>query len=180
MERIPADRLTGILDMFRCSLDEDIEEFLRFKAQIYKNRGWCSVYLLVNENELETHGAVKVEGYFTLSNKVLQLSEKVSKSRRKKFLNGLARDDDHMHFILIGQLGKYIERSDGTLTESEVCAKDLLDSAFEIIYQVKERIPCRCALIECKDEPQIRAIYENYGFSVLQKDGKLVQYFKML
>ncbi|MCM1039425.1 MAG: hypothetical protein NC434_08880 [Ruminococcus sp.] len=181
IEVVPAEQLAGTLDTYRCVYDDDIENFLRTKAITYENRGWCSTYLLVDEDKLAEQGNLFVAGYFTLSNKVMRLSETVSHNRRKKLFNGLKKDDNYMHFILIGQLGKHISTDEGQGEKSgAISAIEMLDKAFEIIYQVKERITCSCVLIECKDEPKIRKIYEEYGFLELQRDEKLIQYFMIL
>ena len=178
---VPAEQLAGTLNRYRCVYDDDIENFLHTKAITYENRGWCSTYLLMDEGKLVKQGDLFIAGYFTLSNKVMRLSETVSVSRKKKLFNGLKKDDDYMHFILIGQLGKHIYREAGYKSEYGLTsATEMLDNAFEIIYQVKERITCNCVLVECKDEPKIRKIYENYGFLELQRDEKLIQYFKIL
>lgn len=178
---VPAEQLAGTLSKYRCSYDDDIESFLRTKAIDYESRGWCSTYLLIDEDKLVKAGNLFIDGYFTLSNKVICLSESVSGSRRKKLFGGLKKNDNHMHFILIGQLGKHIYSEKGHKSEyGQTSAVEMLDKAFEIIYQVKERITCNCVLIECKDEPKIRKIYEEYGFSELQRDEKLIQYFKIL
>ena len=54
----------------------------------------------------------------------------------------------------------------------ETNAVEMLDKAFEIIYQVKERITCSCVLVECKDDSKVRKIYETYGFKELQKENE--------
>lgn len=95
---------------------------------------------------------------------------------RKKLFKGLKKDDSYMHCILIGQLGKYLDEA----FSSPISAYEMLEMAFEIIYQVKERITCSCVLVECKDHAKIRRIYEDYGFRELQKSENLVQYFKIL
>lgn len=180
-EIVPAERLAGTLSNYHCVYDYDIENFLQTKAIVYENRGWCSTYLLVNEDKLARQGKLFIDGYFTLANKVMRLSETVSGSRRKKLFNGLKKDEDCMHVILIGQLGKHIYKEEGQDPEyGAVSASAMLDHAFEIIYQVKERITCNCVLVECRDEPKLRKIYEDYGFLELQKDEKLIQYFKIL
>lgn len=45
---VPAGQLAGTLSDFKCTKDEDIQNFLNFKALEYENRGWCSTYILVN------------------------------------------------------------------------------------------------------------------------------------
>ncbi len=82
-------------------------------------------------------------------------------------------------FILIGQLGKFIDEGFREKNCGNTSAIEMLDKAFEIIYQV-ERITCSCVLIECKDNIKVRSIYEGYGFTELQKEEDLVQYFKIL
>lgn len=181
IDAVPVEQLAETLNAYHCAYDDDIESFLQTKAISYENRGWCSTYLLLDEDKLAKQGKLFVDGYFTLSNKVMRLSETVSGSRRKKLFNGLKKDDDHMHFILIGQLGKHIYDEEGHVPEYGLTsATEMLDKAFEIIYQVKERITCNCVLVECRDEPKLRKIYEDYGFLELQRDEKLIQYFKIL
>ncbi len=177
---VPTEQLVGTLSNFRCTKDEDIQGFLQSKALSYENRGWCSVYILVNEEKLEKKNILFVDGYFTLSNKIICLSSSVSSTKRKKLFSGLKKNDDYMHFILIGQLGKYIDEKNDNIIYGETSAIEMLDKAFEIIYQVKERITCNCVLIECKDDPKIRKIYEDYGFKELQRDDELIQYFKII
>lgn len=71
---VPAEQLAGTLSAYRCTYD-DIESFLQIKAITYENRGWCSTYLLIDEDRLLRQGNLFVDGYFTLSNKVLRLYE---------------------------------------------------------------------------------------------------------
>ena len=64
------DHLSDALDCFRCYKDIDIESFLREKAFTYLKRGWCSIYLIVDEAAFDA-GKIKVDAYFTLSHKSL-------------------------------------------------------------------------------------------------------------
>ena len=93
MDTIPTDVLEKALSEFKNSRDEDIERFLQKKAMLYETRKWCSTYVLVSEEALKANKTIKVEGYFTLSNKVLQISDEVSKNRKKKLFNGVKKDD---------------------------------------------------------------------------------------
>ena len=60
--------LSDALDSFRCCLDEDIEVFLRQKAFEFVHRGWCSVYLILDESAFDA-GRIEISAYFTLSHK---------------------------------------------------------------------------------------------------------------
>lgn len=176
------------LNNFCNSKDKDIEKFLREKALLFEERHWCSTFLLIDEQVLKNTKRIKVEGYFTLSNKILRLSEEIKKTKKKKLFNGLSVDTDYLHTILIGQLGKYIDESSLHSVYGNTSMEELLDLAFQIVEEVTERIPCRCVLVECRestdDEPEeekskranLHGKYVNYGFSKLQKENNMVQY----
>lgn len=180
VDMVPAEQLAGTLSSFKCTRDEDIQDFLQNRAVEYENRGWCSVYILADEEKLEQAKELFVDGYFTLSNKVIRLSDSVSGTKKRKLFSGLKKKDDYLHFILIGQLGKYVDEDNVESVYGATSATEILDKAFEIIYQVKERITCNCVLVECKNEPKVRKIYEDYGFRELQEDDGLIQYFKII
>lgn len=180
LEIASEEQLTEDFLKYYCTKDKDIQNFLQVKALYYENRGWCSTYILANEEKLAYENTLFVEGYFTLSNKVIQLSDSISGNRRKKFFGGIKKSDHFMHAILIGQLGKYIYEEEEQQIYGETSAEEMLDQAFQIIYEVKERIACNCVLVECKDEPKVRSIYESYGFTELQQEKELIQYFKII
>lgn len=164
--------------MFRCSQDTDIESFLQNRAIEFLNRGLCSVYLILDE-ELFMQGKISVEAYFTLSHKTLCVQDGMSKSKIKE-IDGF-KTATSLHFVLIGQLGKYIlKKEDGTYIRSSITSKEILDYAFEVIYASSALIPCKCVLVECNDEPKVRQAYEDYQFKFFQNDGKHNQYYKVL
>ena len=177
MSSMDQESLEKVLDNYRNSKDPDIEDFLRTKAITYEKRKWCSVYVLVNEEKLN-NDIVFIEGYFTLSNRVLHLTDKVSNNTRKKLYNGLKKpEENYVHVLLIGQLGKYINGD----TCSYLSIEEILDFAFEIIEQVKERIVCNCVLLECNSERNgLMVKYQNYGFHELQSESSLIQYFTII
>jgi len=53
IDKVPDEQLVGTLSNFRCTRDEDIQDFLQNKALEYENRGWCSTYVLANEEKLD-------------------------------------------------------------------------------------------------------------------------------
>ena len=85
---MPSNLLNEALDGFRNSKDSDIETFLRYKAILFEERHWCSTYLLFNK-EKYIKQEFRIEGYFTLSNKALFISDEVSGNVKKKLNNGL-------------------------------------------------------------------------------------------
>lgn len=177
---MPSGQLEAALQCYHCTKDKDIESFLQTKAITYEKRGWCSAYLLINGEKYYDQGIICVDGYFTLSNKIVRLTDAVSGSKRRKLFKGMKKESDMAHVILIGQLGKYIGQGKAGEIVGDTSAPQLLSRAFEIIYEVKKRITCSCALIECRDEPKLCRLYEDYGFRELQKNGDMHQYFKIL
>lgn len=166
--------------MFRCSKDLDIEVFLREKAVQYEERGWCSVYLLMNE-EFLSQKKFKVEAYFTLSHKSVYLQDDISGNMRRQV--GRFKEDTNIHFVLIGQLGKHIYIDENCTTNnhiSEISANEILDRAFEIIGKAHELITCKCVLVECNDSVKVHQVYYDYGFKYLQHDGEHHQLFKKI
>lgn len=171
------DTLVDALSSFRCCKNTDIEIFLRNKAFQYIEREWCSIYLILNR-ECFVSGEVKIEAYFTLSHKSL-IPEKASKSK----VNDVAgfKYAESVHFVLIGQLGKHIEKfEDGSLVSSNISSVEILDYAFEIIRASSSLIPCRCVLVECGDEEKVHNIYTSYGFKKFQYDGEHYQFYKRI
>lgn len=172
-----ADALFDALKSFRCCKDMDIETFLRHKALQYLERGWCSIYLILDRDAFVA-GDVKIEAYFTLSHKAL-IPEHAPKTRVKD-ADGL-RKEGSVHFVLIGHLGKYIEElADGNVLSAEITAAEILDYAFEVMRASSSLIPCRCALVECGDEEKIHKVYTNYGFKKFQYDGEHHQFYKRI
>lgn len=169
--------LTDALDSFRCCLDLDIENFLRKKAIDFLQRNWCAVYLLVDEEEFE-QGHIKIDAYFTLSHKTL-IPTAATKTRIKD-ASGF-KDAQSVHFVLIGQLGKYIEQSNGgQLVSAAITSTEILDKAFEVIRASSALIPCRCVLVECSNNEKIHKVYQDYQFKFFQDDGEHHQFYRQL
>lgn len=166
------------LSNFKCSQDLDIETFLHTKAKDFLERGLCSIYLILNEDYF-LKNELKIEAYFTLSHKTLCVKNEMSKTKIKE-IDGF-KTAKSLHFVLIGQLGKYILKNEnGMFIRSEITSTEILDYAFEVIYTSSSLIPCRCVLIECSNEEKVKKTYENYGFKFFQNDGEHNQYYKVL
>lgn len=164
------------MQRFRCSQDEDIENFLRNKAVEYEKRKWCSTYLLINEDKL-ADGVIFVEGFFSLAFKALLLSGDISNNQKRKLFNGLIKKDEYIPVVLVGQLGKFIDGD--KLIESSVSSIELIDRVLEIVEEVNERIPLKCIMLECKDIDKLCELYSKNGFKRMRKE-EYVQYFKVV
>lgn len=171
------NHLSDALDSFRCCLDEDIEMFLRQKAISFLQRNWCSVYLIVDEQKFDS-GHIKIDAYFTLSHKTL-----IPVSASKTSIKDAAgfKEAESVHFVLIGQLGKYCKQlEDNKLCAADISSQEILDDAFEIIRASSALIPCRCVLVECSDNEKVHKVYTDYHFKKFQFDGEHYQYYKQI
>lgn len=174
------DALDKALLSFRCSPDPDIERFLHEDAIPYYKRKLCSVYLLLNE-EAFFDGRLQIDAYFTLSHKSIIAEEVETSNTQKKKVTGGFADKPILEFVLIGQLGKHVEKlDDGTTYRADISGEEILDNAFDIMQQASLLIPSRCALVECSNEPKVRKVYEDYRFTFLQHDGVHNQYYKII
>lgn len=172
------DQLAAALNKFKCSKDADIEIFLHTKAIEFEKRGYCTVYLILDEEAFE-NGCLSIQAYFTLSHKSIGINPEVSRTVRGKI--AAHREAESVHFVLIGQLGKYIEKDDADKYHSAaLSAADILNDAFDMIHRASDIIVCRGVLVECSSEEKIHTIYKNYGFSYLQYDEPHYQFYKRI
>ena len=172
------NQLVAALNMFKCSKDADIETFLHTKAVEFEKRGYCTVYLILDEEEFE-NGRLSIQAYFTLSHKSLGINPEVSKTVRGKIAAN--REAELVHFVLIGQLGKYIEKDiAGKYHSTNISAEDILNDAFDVIQRASDIIVCRGVLVECSSEEKVHTVYKNYGFSYLQYDEPHYQFYKRI
>lgn len=172
------DALVEALKLFKCYRDTDVQDFLNNKAIDFEVRGWATTYLLLNGDDFD-NGILNIEGYFSVTHKAVIFDEDVSGSTRNK-LTGTKRAESQS-FVLIGQLGKYMEKIDEeTIVASELTSQELLDDAMSIISKSSDYIICRNIIIECKPIEKVQQIYRDYGFAELQFDGDLhTMYLKM-
>ncbi len=165
------DALVEALHMFRCCKDTDVQDFLNTKAIDFEKRGWATTYLLLNQDEFD-EGVLQVEGYFSLTHKAVIFDEDVSGSTRNK-LAGTKRAECES-FVLIGQLGKYMEqRGDDEIISSSLTSDELLRDALDTISKASDYIISRNIIIECKPIEKVQKIYSDFGFVELQFDGEL-------
>ena len=150
---------------------------MRHKAIAFMQRNWCAIYLIVDEQEFDS-GRIQIDAYFTLSHKTL-LPTAASKTSVKD-VSGF-KNAESVHFVLIGQLGKHMERlENGEIVRANISSKEILDDAFEIIRASSALIPCRCVLVECNDNPKVHQVYTDYHFKKFQYDGEHHQFYKQI
>ena len=80
---------------FKCSQDLDIENFLHTDALIFLERGWCSVYLILNETAF-------LNGEFKKDDSKTEENETVSEIQNEKILASSIFDkEDDEYYVLM-------------------------------------------------------------------------------
>lgn len=171
------DTLIEALRSFRCFKDEDVQNFLNTKAISFESRGWATTYIFLNAERLKA-GELFIEGYFSLSHKAVIFSNSVSGASKSKIAG--TKMSETASFVLIGQLGKYMDTSSSPAFKSELSSENILTEAMNIIRCSSDYIVCRNVLIECKPIEKIQKIYSDFGFKELQyEDGLHSMYLRM-
>lgn len=159
--------MKSILSNFSCPQNEDVQYFLKQKAVEFSKQGYSKTFLVYwcSYDEAEKY---LVGGYYTLANKVIEVTKKsVSKKIYKRMLqfrfSSFLEEGCIVPAILIGQLGKNFANGNDTL----VTGDELLQMAVERIRSIQSEIGGKFAYLECEDKKKLLEFYERNGFAPL-------------
>lgn len=190
LEELGEDRVKEILSSFSCSMNADVENFLRYKAIEFSKRGFAKTHIVYWETEDKKENAFV--GYYTITSKFITIERNVVNSREARKLreHGVFNEKTNDYTIaapLIAQLGKnYTDGNDSLIT-----GDDLLHLAMEKVRKVQNEIGGRFAYLECEEKEKLTKFYERNNFKFFGKrqldrdetDIKgthLLQYFIMM
>lgn len=162
-------RLTKLLSSFSCSQDKDIEDFLHNRAIDFERINKAKTYLVCDNNVLIREGKFVILGYFSVSLKVLELSDDIS-NRKRKMLDGLSaklhgKVIKSIPCYLIGQLAKNSAIPD----EQSINGLELIDCAISIIRSAEALVGGRYVLIECRNNPKLLKFYIDGRFEMFDE-----------
>lgn len=170
------EKVKKVLNTFKCSKNKDVEMFLKEKACLFENKNKSRTYLILKEESLK-NGKIEIMAYFTLSSKVLQLPEILSKSQRKK-IDGLYSGTTKISVFLIGQIAK------NDKNKNDISGDELLEYALSYIEKAQKIIGGKVILIETKNEIKLINFYERSNFKLLNgkinNDENLLQMIKII
>lgn len=155
------DRTKEILSDFECSLNKDVEYFLKEKAIHFSKQSIAETFLVTSSYRNEE----VIVGYFAIANKTTRLKRNVFGGEKKKRFLRFAEynEENHCYFIslpLIGQLGKNYKNGYDKLITGDV----LLRLACDKIKEAQEILGGRFIFLECEDKPKLKEFYESNGF----------------
>lgn len=180
ISEVEEEKLNKLLSSFVCTLEPDIEYFLRNKAVEFENLSKARTYLIIDEDDLNTKTIenVSILGYIALALKVLTVPESVS-NRVRKELDGISakiRGEQINAFpvYLIGQLGR-----NTSVAKEKMPGERLVDHAFDIIQASVNVVGGRYVLIECHEKDKLIRFYRENQFSEFSRipdaDRSMVQ-----
>lgn len=170
VQELGEERTKEILSEFSCPMNKDVEFFLHCKAIEFAKQGIAQTQLVLTSYK----DAPVLVGYFTLSNKVLEIPRKnVSKSVAKKVNRfAMARDayysmtDNYMISApLIGQLGKNFTNEYNKLIPGDV----LLKLATDKVRAIQAVLGGKFVYLECEDKAPLLDFYGSNGFVTFGK-----------
>lgn len=163
LKGIGEDGTKKILSSFSCSLNKDVESFLKDKAIEFSKRGFAKTHLVYwqSADNLEK----ELIGYYSLATKSFTLSkDSVSNSTYKKISHFGTFEPNIgkcvVPAILIGQLGKNYTGGNDCLISGD----ELLKLALERVANIQNDVGGKYTYLECEDVPFLNKFYTDNGF----------------
>ncbi len=161
IEAIGEEKVKSILADFSCPLNPEVEKFIRGTAAVFEKQGISKTKLIFAQYK----GAPVLVGYFTLSNKFLQIPAKGLSSSWKKRIGKFAVKNNEVECYqiaapLIAQLGKNFQNEYNTL----ISGNELLKMAVDSISEAQRIIGGKIAYLECEDIEKLKSFYRTNGF----------------
>lgn len=170
LHELGEERTKELLSEFSCPMNKDVEFFLHCKAIEFAKQGIAQTQLVLTSYKEQP----VIVGYFTLSNKVLEIPRKnVSKSLAKKVNRFAMTRDAHTSLTdnymisapLIGQLGKNFANGYNKLIPGDV----LLKLATDKVHDIQAVLGGKFVYLECEDKEPLLRFYSDNGFVAFGK-----------
>lgn len=157
------EKTHNLLDNFDSKYNEDVNYFLKTKAEEFGKRGLASTYLVFTKYK----GKLEFLAYYSLAMKavVIKSDANISKTLRKK-INTYSNFEPKlksyvMSCHLIGQLGKNYNAID----ESLISGSELLELACRKVRAAQEISGGKFVYLECENVKSLINFYEKNGFT---------------
>ena len=161
LDEIGEEETKRFLSSFSCPLNQDVEDFLRFKAIEFSKQGFAQTHLVMASYRNEP----VMVGYFALANKYICVNgDKVSKTTKRRINKfSIWQPEIKKYFFsapLIGQLGKNFTNGYNSL----ITGDELLDIACNKVKNIQMELGGRFVYLECEDKPRLIDFYKENGF----------------
>lgn len=157
------EKTHNLLDNFDSKYNEDVNYFLKTKAEEFGKRGLASTYLVFTKYKEK----LEFLAYYSLAMKavVIKSDANISNTLRKK-INTYSNFEPKlksyvMSCHLIGQLGKNYNAND----ESLISGSELLELACRKVRAAQEISGGKFVYLECENVKSLINFYEKNGFT---------------
>lgn len=160
------ENVKEILNQFECSLNEDVEFFIKEKAIEFLKLGISKTFLVTASYKEKQ----VIVGYFALTDKVTKIKKNALSKTLSRRIKRFSRNEDIKNYYivslpLIGQLGKNFANNYNELISGDV----LLKLACDKVKEAQQILGGKFVFIECEDKPKLRDFYESNGFVCFDK-----------
>ncbi len=147
------------IERFNIDIDQDVSNFLKYKAQEHNDINLSSTYLFLVEDDYYDY---EILAYFTLvNNKVFSVKNANPEDRDIIFIND--DNNNHQAAILIAQLGR-----NSKYDTSHINLTGILNEIFIKIKDIIKLGGGRFIILDCIDDHIIR--YEEKGFTKINRN----------
>lgn len=165
VDELGTEAVKGLLSSFSCPLNQDVEQFLRYKAIEFAKQEISATHLVYTAIKASPY----LWAYYTLTNKIFTVRSTARLSAKlRSRLSRFARHNQELHqyelsIQLIGQLG----RNSTNHYDALITGAELLEMASERIRVMQMCAGGKFAYLECADIPALVRFYERNGFVFL-------------
>ena len=176
-EEYDKDKIQEYINSFKCSLNEEVENFLLNNSIEFTNKHQAITYLIFSQHK-------EVIAYFTLSIKPISInSNRLSSNSLKKILRLSEYNDDESSISTAAYLIAQIGKGDNSLIN--------IDIIFEFIDYIVGKIQNSCGgvveFLESENNAKLINLYQNKGFKTFNirksksgEERKLIQMYRLI
>lgn len=179
------EELFGLLSEFSCSINPDVEKFLREQSVEFTKKNQSVTYLVFSNND------ASLVGYFTLAVKPISVNAtSFSNTMKRKIARVSELDEENgtytLSAYLIAQLGKNFTNGNN----KKIAGEQLLQAAVETIKELQYMAGGMVYFLEAENKPDLIEFYEQKnGFKRFdtkevktgtENEHTLIQYLKVL
>lgn len=154
------EKLEKILSSFSCPLNKEIEEFIINDAIIFAQKKIAITHLIFDDVDY------KLLGFYTLTNKVIEICPDGLSNKLKKRLARYFKEDENGNFVgpcyLIAQLSKNLNYS-----LNNISGDDILTDALEKIQLAQRNVGGGFVYVECEDNAKLLDFYGRSQFAYI-------------
>ena len=157
------EALSKVLSTFSCPLNNEVENFLKYKAVVSSRLQTSQTYLVMSDDG-------DLLGYYTLVLKSFSVVGTQLSGGNRRLISRFAQEDDagnfHAAVYLIAQIGKnYAVEENKRISGSE-----LIGMALDEFRAIKSRVGGKLVMVEREDDrPKLLTFYQANGFKSWSK-----------